>query len=107
MSMLTFVVDCCVYVWRNAHGLFVDIRRHCRSRCYGSSSSLSRDATCSALVHKASPSDTSRSMLSIVVVVVVAAAQRDMKMSGARAQGLVVDIRRHHRRSCRRRCDAI
>ena len=26
MSMLTFVVDCCVYVWRNAHGLFVDIR---------------------------------------------------------------------------------
>ena len=24
--MLTFVVDCCVYVWRNAHGLFVDIR---------------------------------------------------------------------------------
>ena len=23
--MLTFVVDCCVYVWRNAHGLFVDI----------------------------------------------------------------------------------
>jgi hypothetical protein len=26
MSMLTFVVDCCTYVWRNAHGLFVDIR---------------------------------------------------------------------------------
>ena len=23
--MLTFVVDCCVYVWRNAHGMFVDI----------------------------------------------------------------------------------
>ena len=22
--MLTFVVDCCVYVWRNAHGMFVD-----------------------------------------------------------------------------------
>ena len=25
MSMLTFVVDCCIYVWRNAHGLFVNI----------------------------------------------------------------------------------
>ena len=25
MSMLTFVVDCCIYVWRNAHGMFADI----------------------------------------------------------------------------------
>jgi hypothetical protein len=24
--MLTFVVDCCVYVWRNVHGLFINIR---------------------------------------------------------------------------------
>jgi len=23
--MLTLVFDCCVYVWRNAHGLFVDM----------------------------------------------------------------------------------
>ena len=23
--MLMFVVDCCIYVWRNAHGLFVNI----------------------------------------------------------------------------------
>jgi hypothetical protein len=23
--MLTFVVDCCVYVWCNAHGLFINI----------------------------------------------------------------------------------
>jgi hypothetical protein len=83
MSMLTFVVDCCVYVWRNAHG-----------------------ATCSALTHEALPSDTSRSLLPIVVI--VAAAQRDMKMPGARARGIVVDIRRHHHRSCCRRCcDAI
>ena len=40
--MLTLLVDCCVYVWRNAHGLFVDIHvlviaavvalvAHCRS----------------------------------------------------------------------------
>ena len=40
--MLMFVVDCCVYVWCNAHGLFVNIRvlvivavvamvAHCRS----------------------------------------------------------------------------
>ena len=82
--------------------------RHRRRRCYGSSSSLSCNATCSALAHEALPSDTSRSLLPIVVVVVVAAARRDMKMLGARARGLVVDIRRHHRRSCcRRRCDAI
>ena len=55
------------------------------------------------VVHEASPSDTSRSLLPIVVVVVVAAARRDKKMPGARARGLVVDIRRHHRRSCCRR----
>ena len=85
MSMLTFVVDCCVNVWRNAHG-----------------------ATCSALVHEALPSDTCHSLLPIDVVVVIAAARRDKKMPGACARGLVIDIRRHHHRSCcRRHCDEI
>ena len=50
------------------------------------------------LVHEALPFDTRRSLLPIVIVVVVADAQRDMKMPGARALGLVVNIRR-----CRRR----
>ncbi len=50
------------------------------------------------LAHEALPFDTRRSLLPIVIVVVVAAAQRDMKMPGARARGLVVNIRR-----CRRR----
>ncbi len=73
---------------------------HCRHCCYGSSLLLSRDATCSALVHEASPSNTSRSLLPIVVVVVVAAARRDVKIPGARGRGLVVDICPHHRRCC-------
>jgi len=50
------------------------------------------------LAHEALPFDTRRSLLPIVIVVVVADAQRDMKMPGARARGLVVNIRR-----CRRR----
>jgi len=50
------------------------------------------------LAHEALSFDTRRSLLPIVIVVVVAAAQRDMKMPGARARGLVVNIRR-----CRRR----
>ena len=64
--MLTLVVDCCIYVWRNVHGLFIDIHV----------------------------------LVIIAVVAVVAVAQYDMKMPGARARGLVVDIRHHHRRSC-------
>jgi len=107
--MLTFVVDCCVYVWCNAHGLFVNIHvlviaavvAMVAHRCSHAMPHVVRS-------HEALPSDTSRSLLPIVVVVVVAAARRDMKMPGARARGLVVDIRRHHCRSCcRRRCDAI
>jgi hypothetical protein len=54
---------------------------------------------CCALMHQASSSDTHRLLLPIVVVV-VAFARRDMKMPCACAQGLVVNIRRHHRRSC-------
>ena len=50
------------------------------------------------LAHEALSFDTRRSLLPIVIVVVVAAAQRDMKMPGACARGLVVNIRR-----CRRR----
>ena len=50
------------------------------------------------LAHEALPFDTRRSLLPIVIIVVVADAQRDMKMLGARARGLVVNIRR-----CRRR----
>ena len=49
MSMLTFVVDCCVLQSVRRHLC----HRHCCWRCYGSgsSSSLSRDATWSALLH--------------------------------------------------------
>jgi hypothetical protein len=47
MSMLTFVVDCCVLQPVRPHLCC----RHCCWRCYGSSSSLSRDATWSVLVH--------------------------------------------------------
>ncbi len=60
---------------------------------------------CRALAHKALLSDTRRLSLPIVFVV-VAFARRDMKMPCACAQGLVVDIRYcHHRSCCRcRRC---
>jgi hypothetical protein len=54
---------------------------------------------CCALAHKASSSDT-RCLLSLIVVVVVAFALSNMKMPCACAQGLVVDIRCHHCRSC-------
>jgi hypothetical protein len=54
---------------------------------------------CCALAHKASSSDT-RPLSLPIVVVVVAFAQRDIKMPCACAQGLVINIRRCHRRSC-------
>ena len=57
---------------------------------------------CCVLAHEASPSDTHRSLLPIVVVL-IAVAQYDMKMPGACARGLVVDIRHHHHRCCCRR----
>ena len=56
------------------------------------------------LAHKALPSNTRCLLLSIVFVVIIAAARRNIKMLGTRTQGLVVEIRRHHRRCCGRRC---
>ena len=51
MSMVMFVVDCCVLQPARRHLC----RRHRCWHCYGSSSSLSRDATWSALVHDWKP----------------------------------------------------
>ncbi len=58
---------------------------------------------CCALMHEASSSDTCCSSLPIVVVI-VDFARRHMKMPCACAQGLLIDIRRHHCHSCYRRC---
>jgi hypothetical protein len=54
---------------------------------------------CCALAHETSSSDTRRSSLPIVVVV-VPFVRRDMKMPCACTQGLIVNIRQRHHRSC-------
>ncbi len=105
-----------IYVWRVAcalvhNGLCVvplRTRPHLWLRCLcrslsllplSSSPSLDAMWICCALLHKALSSDTRHSS-SPIVVVIVAVARQDIKMPCACSQGLVVDIRHHHRHSC-------
>ena len=74
--MLTFVVDCCIYVWRSAHGLFADICVLVIAAVVDMVAHRCSHATphFSVLAHEALLSDTSCLLLPIAVVVVVAAA---------------------------------